>query len=297
MPNIAPATKRLTVTTIAGRTADGEAEITISTNSVDREQDELLPEGCDLRNYQRNPVVLFGHDSYDLPVGICTSIKVEATGLRAAWRWLQNDPRAERVKNAYDQGVLRAASVGFRPLAYEPNAHGGYRFTKWELLEWSLVPVPANPDAVRTLKSLGLYGPSSVTHLNLAIQQLTADVKAGRVLSGADERRLREAMRTLTDVMRDDDQTAPGADDGMPTHISINGQRVALTAAMLRRAVSDVVADSVCAVTGRLPDGPAAVFVTEPSIPIVRISEAHLSALIREVVQDAFNKVTGRVDG
>jgi hypothetical protein len=37
----------------------------------------------------------------------------------------------------------------------------GHRYTKWQLLEWSIVPVPSNPKAVRTLKSLGLNAGAS----------------------------------------------------------------------------------------------------------------------------------------
>jgi hypothetical protein len=36
-----------------------------------------------------------------------------------------------------------------------PNGKGGKRYTGWELLEWSIVPVPANPQAVRVLSENG----------------------------------------------------------------------------------------------------------------------------------------------
>ena len=38
-------------------------------------------------------------------------------------------------------------SVGFDPIGVEPNGKGGYNFNKWELLELSIVSVPANPGA------------------------------------------------------------------------------------------------------------------------------------------------------
>jgi HK97 family phage prohead protease len=102
--------------------------------------------------------VLFGHDRSGLPVGSTTTLEVvPGRGIRARWRWLEGDPFADRVRNAFEQGALRAASIGFLPKASEPNGNGGRRFTKWELLEWSLVPLPANADAVRTLKALDLW--------------------------------------------------------------------------------------------------------------------------------------------
>jgi len=150
-------TKVLTFPTVVRADGD-EPEITISTGAVDREGDILEPDGAELSEYQRNPVVGFGHFRHELiPVGATTTLKREGRGLRAKWKWLRNDPMADRVRNAFEQGVLRAASVGFQPLAYEPRQDGrGLRFTRWNLLEWSLVPVPANPEAVRTLKALGL---------------------------------------------------------------------------------------------------------------------------------------------
>lgn len=151
--------EKQTLATIAATTARGdEPQITISTVALDRDRDEVVPEGGDFTAYQRNPVVLFGHDRSGLPVGSTTTLEVvPGRGIRARWRWLEGDAFAARVKNAFEQGVLRAASIGFLPQASEPNGNGGRRFTKWELLEWSLVPLPANADAVRALKALDLW--------------------------------------------------------------------------------------------------------------------------------------------
>ena len=44
-------------------------------------------------------------------------------------------------------GVLRAVSVGFDPIEFKPNKAGGLDYDKWELMELSLVAVPANPGA------------------------------------------------------------------------------------------------------------------------------------------------------
>jgi hypothetical protein len=50
---------------------------------------------------------------------------------------------------------LRAVSVGFQPIEREALAdNSGILFTKQELLETSLVSVPANPSAVQLARSL-----------------------------------------------------------------------------------------------------------------------------------------------
>lgn len=170
--------KQTFLTTV--RATGDQPSILISTPGEDRDGDQLDMRGCVLDNYRKNPTVLFAHDYSELPVGVTTSINVTPEGIRASWNWLTGDPMADRVKNAWDQRALNAASVGFRPLESSPRSGGGLLFSKWELLEWSLVPVPSNPEAVRTLKSCGLWS--------------KATAKAGRVLSQINERHIREAL-------------------------------------------------------------------------------------------------------
>jgi HK97 family phage prohead protease len=150
--------KRFDVIVSRAAGASSDARLTITTQHEDREGDILIPEGAVLDAYRKNPVVLFSHDHYSIPVARTVSLDVvPGEGIRADFVWLKNDPDADRIRNAFEQGVLNAASVGFRPLAWDPLGNGGYRYTKWELLEWSIVAVPANAEAVRHLKSLGLY--------------------------------------------------------------------------------------------------------------------------------------------
>lgn len=149
--------KRHTFGTVVRAKGD-HPSITITTPAVDRDKEIVDPLGADLTAYRRNPTVLFGHDYSALPVGVTTAINVTAQGINATWRWLENDPMADRVRNAFEQGVLNAASIGFLPVETAPAGPGlGRRYTKWQLLEWSLVPVPSNPEAVRTLKRLDLW--------------------------------------------------------------------------------------------------------------------------------------------
>ena len=151
----------ITFSTVAGygTQADADGEILITTPAEDRVGDVLDPEGAETRAYLKNPVVKYAHSDEQLPVAVTTKLAIEpGRGIRAAFRWLKGDAFADRVKNAYDQGILRAASVGFRPLMSEPRPSGrGRRYTKWEMLEWSFTSVPCNPEAVRTLKAMGLW--------------------------------------------------------------------------------------------------------------------------------------------
>lgn len=168
----------------------------VSTITPDRDGDRIFPEGCDAKHAQKNLPIMFGHDYRALPVGTGTGLTITpGKWIDATFRWLENDQFAERVKNAFDQGILRAASIGFKPLARVPNEFGGFDITKWELLEVSLVPVPANPEAVRSLKTLGLLEPERRSDRETFIRDLAAlDYAPTQIAPALIKRVLTEAL-------------------------------------------------------------------------------------------------------
>jgi hypothetical protein len=168
-------------------------------------RDRVLAEGAVVEHFLRNPQVNYGHPrgAYDaLPVATATSLRRVGDRWRMRWRWLEHDPFADRVRNAWDQGVLRAASIEFIPLASRPNAEGGLDYTKWELVGVALCPVPANPEAVRTCKALGLpvgdaaHGPAGGEASILALDDEDVGVTAGDLV---------EALRTILPAMAADE--------------------------------------------------------------------------------------------
>ena len=72
----------------------------------------------------------------------------------ADFEFNSNDPFAARVENAWNNGFLRAASIHYLPtrIVEVKDARGRVervRIEESDLLEWSLLPVPADPDSVR----------------------------------------------------------------------------------------------------------------------------------------------------
>ncbi|HEY2164624.1 MAG TPA: hypothetical protein VGH04_11560, partial [Gemmatimonadaceae bacterium] len=97
---------------------------TISTASVDREQDRIALAGWDLKNFRRNPVVLWGHDASRLPIGRAFDLRIEDAALKASIEFVPSDtpevgPFADAVYRLARTGFLGATSVGFRPLKWE----------------------------------------------------------------------------------------------------------------------------------------------------------------------------------
>ena len=140
----------------------------ISTAAIDRDMEVLLPKGAQLENFEANPVVLWAHRSDQPPIGKAEWIKKTAKAVRAKVRFASTDFAGE-IFQLFKEGILKAFSVGFDPWGAEHRepdekdlrAHpewAGVRrvYSKWELLEFSAVPVPSNPEALAQAVSKGL---------------------------------------------------------------------------------------------------------------------------------------------
>jgi HK97 family phage major capsid protein/HK97 family phage prohead protease len=138
---------------------DNPFEFVMSDESVDRMGDVIEQDGWELGNFQKNPIALFGH-SAGFPIGKWHDVAVKDGQLRGRLELMPAvSDRLREIQAAVAAGVLRAVSVGFRPMDMEPlegSKDGGYRFTKSELVECSLVSVPANPNALSIAKAIGL---------------------------------------------------------------------------------------------------------------------------------------------
>lgn len=138
------------------RPVDGDVySVTIFANEVSRDGVSVDLDGMDFSNYEKNPVVLYAHDhtgrteAGGLPIGRTVRLaRTEDGHIRADFEFLAGDDFAERVRNAWERGFLRGASIGWRPVETRPEGRGA-RAVRSELLEWSIVAVPADPDALR----------------------------------------------------------------------------------------------------------------------------------------------------
>lgn len=127
----------------------GSFKIVVSTSDPDRQGESVNQSGWDLTFYKMNPVVLWAHDYGSLPIGMCSKIEVENGKLVAEGKFAPADanPFAQQVRRLYELGMVNATSVGFIPKEYDMNMDGV--INRSELLEFSFVPVPANPMALR----------------------------------------------------------------------------------------------------------------------------------------------------
>ncbi len=142
---------------------------TISTDSVDRDNDTIDPKGFQLDNFRKAPVVLFAHDNRRPPIARAIDIGVKDGKLKASAEFMDNDVDtsgfSDMIFRMLKGGFLHSTSVGFIPIEFdfvdeekaeEDGRPGGVDFKKQELLEFSIVPVPANPEALIEARSKGI---------------------------------------------------------------------------------------------------------------------------------------------
>ncbi|WP_397570650.1 hypothetical protein [Schlesneria sp. T3-172] len=132
----------------------------ISTATPDRVGDVLIPRGCQLENYAKNPVVLWGHGLEDIKVPIATSndpsgrlsIRISDHEVKATSYFSQRNREAAQIFALIDEGIVRSTSVRETPIKARKKydkTHGELLIVdEWELEEWSWCAIGVNPDAV-----------------------------------------------------------------------------------------------------------------------------------------------------
>jgi HK97 family phage prohead protease len=137
-----------------------QAEFVISTETEDSYGTVFKISGWDLKRYENNPVVFYAHKSYsdnpDMLIGT-SEVRIEENQLIAVvtFESAEDNPVAEKVWRKVQNGTLRMASIGANP----KKGHWGDEklgenrdtiyFDEQELLEWSIVPLGSNPEALK----------------------------------------------------------------------------------------------------------------------------------------------------
>jgi len=190
---------RVKLTAAAARTEVNAAAMSvlgvICSRSRDRDGDIIEPSGADTRRHQANPVVFLNHGivggipGMTLPVGKAVdpagqyTVRYDAANdvLVARTYFDQDSATAAEVFRLYDDDILRGFSIGFLPLRVKRildklpgRPRPGHHVDRWELLEYSCVGVPNNPDALRVKLQNG-FGPGVNPILKSVLEPLAAD--------------------------------------------------------------------------------------------------------------------------
>lgn len=130
----------------------GPYRFLISDSGFNRRGDRVMTKGGDFRAYAKNPVVLWGHESWKIPVGMCT-YSIEGDKIYASVTFDVDDPDGLRLAGSVRRNFTKACSIGIRLIALaqrlKDGGHEGWDITEWEMLELSICPVGANSRALK----------------------------------------------------------------------------------------------------------------------------------------------------
>lgn len=157
---------------------NGDVESYVSTEDPDRVGDVILAAGWQLDNYRKTgSPVLFGHHYGITPgggiphIGNAIEMEVQGKGLWSVTRFHEKTQLSRESAMLAREGIMPAWSVGFNPTKApklrrkddeEDGEIIGFVFDEVELLEYSLVPVPCNPEC--TSRAAKMYQKGTIGH-------------------------------------------------------------------------------------------------------------------------------------
>ena len=222
-----------------------QATFVISTDEIDR-TGEVVEQSWNLENYKKNPIVLFGHDPSKpgYVLGKATEIIADKDGdknitlgtVQFAEEGTSQD--ADTVWKLVKQGILRTVSVGFIPHTFKKLSDDDDTdvLADNELLEFSIVPIPANPSAVA-----------------LALGDGSIEEKDAKYMLKAYKQEATFIEKALCDIMttnKTDGNSNSRKEDGI-----MSDDDIAKIAEAVGTAVSEAISPKLDEILGKLDEG------------------------------------------
>lgn len=182
----------------------------VTSEKIDRQNEVVKSDSYNIDNFMKNPVMLFQHDSFSLPIGKWVEYEKTAEGLLLGG-WFHEIPDSENenlsatIKEYVKQGIINSTSIGFRPIKSHTDRIDNKNilvYDEIDLIEVSIVTIGANPEALQKLKFF---------NINLD-NNMELETKAGSVLSKSNKDLLIGAMENIKTVIESAGKE-PVADD------------------------------------------------------------------------------------
>lgn len=176
---------------------------------VDRDNDVIYLDGINLKNFKKTPVVLWSHDSWSPPIGKSLKTWVDGKNLMFKIKFAEEEiyPFADTIYKLIKGDYLNAFSIGFRP-DYEESKwnekRGGYDFFKSELMEISVVNVPANPAALIQSKSIQKALKDKVIN-SIELDEFKTLIEEMVAKKDKDEKDLEDLIENVKTELKDED--------------------------------------------------------------------------------------------
>ena len=135
----------------------GEIEVVISSSALDRHGETIQVSGINTKEFMQNPTVLWAHNYEDLAIGKVVKLWKSSGKLMGRIKFATEIvPFAKTVYDLIREGYLNAVSIGGLVREYGENkgVTDYSNITKMDMVELSVVPVGANPEALVMSKAL-----------------------------------------------------------------------------------------------------------------------------------------------
>lgn len=114
----------------------------------------MLTSGADLTVFRANPVMLYNHNDWVMPIGRWVNVRVEGTQILAEADFDMGDKQAAEIARKVEAGYISACSVGawVKECSSDPRTYLEGQteptVTRWSLREASICNIPANHNAL-----------------------------------------------------------------------------------------------------------------------------------------------------
>lgn len=161
--------------------------------------------------------ILSGHNESLLPIGVPLELREDAKGLFLKAK-ISDTTLGKDVKILIQDGVLCELSIGYDPVTFEYDAEGIRHLKEVKLWEISVVTWAMNEEAVIT----DYKGGEVAARVEAMTQDVVTDIKAGRKISAARLKALKETSAAMKQAAKMLDSIITEAQDKGPPAKSSN---------------------------------------------------------------------------
>jgi len=186
--------------------ADGVIEAVVTTSSVDRTNENIITTGINTKTFMATGgPVLYGHDYSALPIGKTLKLTEMKNKIKAQFQLaVEEYDFAGTVYRLIKGGYLNSVSIGGIVRQWSDD----YRtIEEMEMVEFSVVPVPANAEAVITQRALEEAAGKTTSEIQKEFEDFSRKVLVDKIKTLGDDE-IKDTIKVLKNLVVRLEETA-----------------------------------------------------------------------------------------
>ncbi len=174
-------------------------EVVISTEAVNCYGFRVLTSGIDLKQYKRNPILLYDHKRSSRPIGTVENIRMDGDKVLGTLKFDRIGELSNEIADKWEARTLKMVSAGLDPIEssddpkYLLPGQTRQTLTKSKLIEVSVTDIGANDDAIRLYKDGNLLE----LHAGLESEILPLKLHQKIEINNETEKNMKHVLLTL----------------------------------------------------------------------------------------------------